>query len=129
MAGGTIRRVLSSILLTTAAGAVAGGFGSVLGLGGGFILVPFFEFVLGLPFVTATGLSLMTIVGNSVSVSATPEGREMVNTRLAMVVQILTVAGAVAGTTLLRYDWYRIGSPSECSGSSRCSALSRCCRG
>jgi len=95
--------VLSSLVLTMAAGAVAGGFGSVLGLGGGFVLVPFFEFALGLPFVTATGLSLMTIVGNSASVSAAPEGRELVNTRLAMVLQILTVAGAVSGTTLLHY--------------------------
>lgn len=95
--------MLSSILLTTAAGAVAGGFGSVLGLGGGFILVPFFEFALGLPFATATGLSLMTIVGNSAAVSAAPEGRELVNTRLAMVLQILTVAGAVSGTTMLHY--------------------------
>jgi len=96
--------VLSSLLLTTAAGAVAGGFGSVFGLGGGFLLVPFFELMLGLPFATATGLSLMTIVGNSAAVSAAPEGRELVNTRLAMVLQILTVAGAVTGTTLLSYD-------------------------
>jgi len=96
--------VFSSLLLTMAAGTLAGTFGSVFGLGGGFLLVPFFELMLGLPFVTATGLSLMTIVGNSVSVSAAPEGRELVNTRLAMVLQILTVAGAVAGTTLLHYD-------------------------
>jgi uncharacterized membrane protein YfcA len=94
--------VLVPVLASIAAGAVAGGLGSLLGLGGGFLLVPFFQFALGLPFDYATGLSLVTIVGTSMAVSSRPDIRTLLNVRLATVLQVLTVAGAATGAWLHR---------------------------
>ena len=85
-----------------AAGAVAGSLGSLLGLGGGFLLVPYFQLVLGLPFADATGLSLLTIVGTSMAVTTMPASRSLQNVRLATVLQVLTVVGAATGAALHR---------------------------
>jgi uncharacterized membrane protein YfcA len=90
------------VIGSIAAGSVAGSLGSLLGLGGGFLLVPFFQFALGLPFEYATGLSLVTVVGTSMAVSSAPEARPLQNVRLATVLQVLTVAGAATGAALYR---------------------------
>jgi uncharacterized membrane protein YfcA len=89
-------------LLSVGAGAVAGCLGTLLGLGGGFLLVPFFQLVLGLPFDTATGLSLIAVIGNSMAVSTARTGRDLLNVRLAVILQVLTVVGASAGAELVR---------------------------
>jgi uncharacterized membrane protein YfcA len=94
--------VLWPVLGSLAAGVAAGGLGSLLGLGGGFLLVPFFQFVLGLPFAYATGLSLISVVGTSIAVSTSPRAAALQNVRLATVLQVLTVAGAATGAALHR---------------------------
>jgi len=53
-----------------AAGAVAGGLGSLLGIGGGVFLVPFLNAGLGVDFEIARGVSLMTVIATSSAVSA-----------------------------------------------------------
>jgi hypothetical protein len=88
---------------TVLAGSAAGCLGSLLGLGGGIFLVPFFQLVLHLPFATAAGISLMSVIGTSVAVSTMGLGRESINTRLAIVLQMLTALGATAGGELLRF--------------------------
>src|SRR6202008_139952 len=45
-----------------AAGAVSGGFGALLGIGGGVLLVPFLNLVLHLPFTVAAAISLTTVI-------------------------------------------------------------------
>lgn len=95
--------MLSSVLWTVLAGSAAGCLGSLLGLGGGIFLVPFFQLVLHLPFPTAAGISLMAVIGTSVGVSSIGTGREFINTRLAIVLQMLTALGATAGGELLRF--------------------------
>jgi hypothetical protein len=75
----------------------------LLGLGGGIFLVPFFQLVLHLPFPTAAGISLMSVIGTSVGVSTLGTGREFINTRLAIVLQLLMALGATTGGELLRF--------------------------
>jgi uncharacterized membrane protein YfcA len=88
--------------LVIAAGAVAGGLGSMLGLGGGVFLVPFLNVVLGFPLPVASGTGLMTVVATS-SVVARGTGRAgVVNLRLGMVLQIAAAAGGYFGGTLAR---------------------------
>lgn len=94
-----------TLVQTIAAGAAAGCLGSLLGLGGGIFLVPFFQFVLDLPFATAAGISLMSVIGTSVAVSTMKAGREFTNPRLAIGLQLLTALGATAGAFVLRHDW------------------------
>jgi uncharacterized membrane protein YfcA len=90
------------IAVVLAAGAVAGGVGSMLGLGGGVFLVPFLNVALSFPLKVASGVSLMTVVATS-SVVARGAGRSgMVNLRLGMVLQIAAAAGGYFGGAYAR---------------------------
>jgi uncharacterized membrane protein YfcA len=94
------------VLVTLAilfAGSVAGCLGALLGIGGGFFLVPFLNKVLGLPWGTALGVSLVTVIGTSVTVSTSSAGRQLRNLRLGLILQMLTVLGATAGSAMHRY--------------------------
>lgn len=89
------------ILLVMSAGVVAGSLGALLGLGGGVFLVPFLNVGLGLPFKVAGAISLMTVVATSSAVSARSAGRNLINLRLGMILEVASAAGGlVAGFTL-----------------------------
>ncbi len=88
---------LSLELVTMCAGAVAGGLGALLGIGGGVLLVPFLNLAMGLPFAQATGISLVTIIATSSASSAVKGRLELVNLRLGMVLEIFTTTGGVFG--------------------------------
>jgi len=83
------------------AGIGAGSFGALLGLGGGVFLVPMLDVGLGLPFRTAAGISLMTVVATSSFVSLDANSRRFVNPRLAVALLTQTVLGASLGRLLL----------------------------
>lgn len=95
---------LSPALLAVviAAGAAAGGLGSMLGLGGGVILVPFLNAGLGFPLNIASGVGLMTVIATSSVVARGATGSGLVNLRLGMVLQIAAASGAYFGGTLAR---------------------------
>jgi uncharacterized membrane protein YfcA len=89
------------VLLVMSAGVVAGTLGALLGLGGGVFLVPFLNVGLGLPFKVAGAISLMTVVATSSAVSARTAGRNLINLRLGMLLEVASAAGGlVAGFTL-----------------------------
>lgn len=91
------------ILAVIAAGAIAGCLGSLLGIGGGVFLVPFLNAGLGLQFKTAAAVSLMTVIATSSAVSAQTAGRQLINLRLGMLLEIAsTVGGLMAGILV----WY-----------------------
>lgn len=85
------------VLLVTFAGAVAGGLGAMLGIGGGVFLVPFLNVGLGLPLRVASGIGLMTVIATSSVVSAGSSGRGLVNLRLGMLLQVAAGAGGYIG--------------------------------
>jgi len=90
------------ILAVIAAGAVAGCLGSLLGIGGGVFLVPFLNAGLGLQFKTAAAVSLMTVIATSSAVSAHTAGRQLINLRLGMLLEIASTAGGLmAGIAIL----------------------------
>ncbi len=94
-------RIIASpavVLIVMAAGAGAGGLGALLGIGGGAFLVPFLNLVVGLPFLSAAGISLMTVLGTSNAVSMRSSGRQLINLRLGMVLEVATVTGAFVGS-------------------------------
>ncbi len=90
------------IALVVAAGAVAGGLGSMLGLGGGVFLVPFLNAVLGFPLHVASGAGLMTVIATSSVVARGTARGGAVNLRLGMVLQIAAAAGGYAGAASAR---------------------------
>jgi len=83
------------------AGAVAGCLGALLGIGGGVFLVPFLQFVVGLPLNVAAGVGLMTVIATSSVVSAGSAGRRLVNLRLGMLLQVAASASALIAALLV----------------------------
>jgi uncharacterized membrane protein YfcA len=95
-----ISGVLIAVVL--AAGAVAGGVGSMLGLGGGVFLVPFLNVALNFPLKVASGVSLMTVIATSSVVARGNRRTGMINLRLGVVLQIAAAVGGYAGGSYAR---------------------------
>lgn len=83
------------------AGAVAGCLGALLGIGGGVFLVPFLQFVIGLPLNVASGVGLMTVIATSSVVSMGSAGRQLVNLRLGMLLQVAASSSALLAAVLV----------------------------
>ena len=90
------------IAIVIVAGAIAGGLGSMLGLGGGVFLVPFLNAALGFPINVASGVGLMTVIATSSVVARGTNDSGIVNMRLGMVLQIAAAAGGYFGGTFAR---------------------------
>src|SRR5207249_1726279 len=84
-------------LIVFVAGVVAGGLGGLLGLGGGVFLVPFLNLALGFPIRSAAAISLSTVIATSSSVTAGRVGKQLINLRFGMVLEVATVAGSLLG--------------------------------
>jgi uncharacterized membrane protein YfcA len=85
------------VMILVAMGAIAGMLGALLGLGGGVFLVPFLVLVLHVPMHVAVGISLTTVIATSTVVSAGKTGRNLINLRLGMLLEVATAAGGLAG--------------------------------
>jgi uncharacterized membrane protein YfcA len=91
------RQLLSLFLI----GLLAGGFGALLGVGGGLIIVPALSLVAGLPLRGAIGTSLICICASSAAASAVYLRRGRVDLPTAVELQFFSVTGAVvAGLTV-----------------------------
>jgi hypothetical protein len=88
---------LALALVIFSFGAVAGGFGALLGIGGGVFLVPLLHLTLHFPLRTAAAVSLATVIAASSSVSAGRAGGELINLRLGTTLEVATVAGSLLG--------------------------------
>jgi len=71
--------------------------GAMLGIGAGFIVVPVLVLIFGLPMHNAITISLVVIVAMSVSVSRLNVRRGFVNVKLASMLELSAVIGAIAG--------------------------------
>ena len=79
------------------AGIIAGGLGALLGLGGGIFLVPFLNLVFNFPITAAAAISLTTVIATSSSVSAGRAGKQLINMRLGMLLEVVTAGGSLLG--------------------------------
>jgi uncharacterized protein len=78
-------------------GVAAGLFGSLLGLGGGLLIVPLLTLVFHLPLLTAVGVSLVCVIVTSGASAGVYLERRVANLRLGMVLELFTAIGALAG--------------------------------
>jgi uncharacterized membrane protein YfcA len=92
-----------NVAFAALAGVGAGSLGSMLGLGGGIFLVPLLDLGLGLPIENAKAISLVTVIATSNFVALSSAGRKAANPKLAVLLQALAVAGALAGLQVLDY--------------------------
>lgn len=87
-------------LVLIAGGAAAGVFGSLLGLGGGILIVPLLTLGFGRPLREAVAVSLVcVIVTSSAAAGAYLRGR-VANLRLGTVLALFTATGALVGALL-----------------------------
>ena len=84
-------------LLMLAGGVAAGAFGSLLGLGGGLLIVPLLTIGFGLPLREAVGVSLVCVIVTSSASAGVYLQRRQANLRLGMVLELFTAIGAIAG--------------------------------
>jgi uncharacterized membrane protein YfcA len=84
-------------LLLLAGGIAAGAFGSLLGLGGGLLIVPLLTIGFGLPLREAVGVSLVCVIVTSSASAGVYLQRRQANLRLGMVLELFTAIGAVVG--------------------------------
>ena len=78
-------------------GAAAGVFGSLLGLGGGVLIVPLLTLGFGLPLREAVAISLVSVIVTSSASSGVYLQRHFANLRLGMVLELFSASGALAG--------------------------------
>jgi uncharacterized membrane protein YfcA len=79
----------------------AGVIGSLVGIGGGILIVPFLTLVMGIEFRYAAGASIVSVIATSSGAGAAFLRERLVNVRLGLFLNISTVAGAVTGTLLV----------------------------
>lgn len=85
------------IALLLLGGAAAGLFGSLLGLGGGVLIVPLLTLGAGLPIRDAVGVSLVCVIVTSGASASVFLRRRVANLRLGMLLELTTAAGALVG--------------------------------
>jgi uncharacterized protein len=81
-------------------GAVAGAFGSLLGLGGGILIVPLLTLGFGLDLREAVGVSLVSVIMTSSVSAGVYLERHLADLRLGMRLELFTAIGALVGGTI-----------------------------
>jgi uncharacterized membrane protein YfcA len=78
-------------------GLFAGLFGSVLGLGGGVLIIPMLTLVFDVPMREAIGASLVCVIATSSGAASLYVKKRLCHIRLGMTLELATTLGAIAG--------------------------------
>jgi uncharacterized membrane protein YfcA len=87
-------------LLMVGGGMAAGVFGSLLGLGGGILIVPLLTLGFGRPLREAVAVSLVCVIATSSAAAGAYLRTRLANLRLGMVLALFTALGALVGGTV-----------------------------
>lgn len=91
---------LEFAIITFLISIVAGVLGSVLGLGGGIVIVPALSLVLNIDIRYAIGASIVSVIATSSGAAAAYVRERMTNLRVAMVLEVASTSGALTGAFL-----------------------------
>ena len=91
---------LEFALLVFAISIVAGALGSLLGLGGGIIVIPALTLLFHIDIRYAIGASIVAVIATSSGAAASFVRDGLANLRVAMVLELATTAGALTGAYL-----------------------------
>ena len=91
---------LEFALLLLAVSVAAGLLGSLTGLGGGVVIVPFLSLVFGVEIRYAIGASLISVIATSSGAASAYVREGLSNIRIGMVLEIATTLGALFGALL-----------------------------
>jgi uncharacterized membrane protein YfcA len=87
-------------LVTFVISIAAGVLGSLLGLGGGLIVIPALTLLLKIDIRYAIGASIVSVIATSSGAAAAYVRERMTNLRVAMLLEIATTTGAISGAYL-----------------------------
>jgi len=82
---------------------VAGLIGSLVGLGGGVLIVPFLTIAFGLDIRLAIGASIVSVIATSSGAAAAYVRDHLTNVRVGMLLELATSIGAVTGALVAAY--------------------------
>ena len=88
------------ILLIFGGAILAGVLGSLVGLGGGVLIVPMLTLAFGLPIRYAIGASIIAVIATSSGAAAAYVRDHLTNLRVGMFLEVATTTGAVSGAFL-----------------------------
>src|SRR6266481_5073423 len=91
---------LSFTFITLCISIVAGVLGSLLGLGGGIIVVPLLTLWFKIDIRYAIGASIVSVIATSSGAAAAYVRERMTNLRVAMLLETATTTGALGGAFL-----------------------------
>lgn len=75
--------------------------GSIIGIGGGIIIVPILVLILGVPIKDAIGANIISVIAVSCGAGSVYVRNRMTNVRIAMFLEVFTAAGAIVGASVL----------------------------
>lgn len=94
---------LLTLLALVPIGLLIGIFGSMLGLGGGFLIVPTLVLGLGLPTHNAVGASLVAVFASATSAALEYSRQKRIIFWLGLLASAATVPGALLGSDITKY--------------------------
>ena len=97
MSGSLVLDAITFFLIVLTSAFFAGVLGSLLGLGGGVIIVPILTLFLGVPPLFAIGSSIVSVIATSSGAASRYVRDHITNLRIGMFLEIATTIGAVTG--------------------------------
>ena len=95
--------IVEFVLLVFLISIFAGIFGSIVGLGGGVVLIPVLTIFMGVDIHFAIGASIVAIIGTSSGSASTYVRDKMTNLRIGMFLELGSVSGAILGAAVAAY--------------------------
>ncbi len=95
--------IIEFILILFISSILAGIFGSIVGVGGGVVIIPVLTLFLGVDIHFAIGASIVAIIGTSSGAATTYVKDKLTNLRVGMFLELATVAGAICGAAIAAY--------------------------
>jgi uncharacterized protein len=92
--------VLEFLVILFLSSIFAGVFGSIVGLGGGVVIVPVLTLLLGVDIHFAIGASIVAIIGTSSGAASTYVKDKLTNLRVGMFLEVATTSGAIVGAAV-----------------------------
>jgi uncharacterized membrane protein YfcA len=95
--------VLEFLLVLFLVSIFAGVFGSIVGLGGGVVIIPVLTLFLGVDIHFAIGASIVAIIGTSSGAASTYVKDKVTNLRVGMFLELGSTSGAILGAAVAAY--------------------------
>jgi uncharacterized membrane protein YfcA len=99
---------LVQTIILIAVGFLAGGLGSIAGVGGGIIITPVLVLFFHVPLPNAVAASLVAVIATSTAASSVHVERHVTDVRLAMTLELTTTLGAAAAAIVAAHINHRV---------------------